>query len=276
MGYGESEARLRRYLDHISAFGDCVLLIDEVEKTFSLNKNSHEVRVAMVGILLNWMQSRKCRAFLFLTANGLEGVPGALLRDGRISERFFVFMPSCCDLASILRVKLRLLLDADEKKNVELFDARFKDIIRDEYIGAEYRDPLCKVFEDIVEKDSRPLAFITGANLEKLVDETFRELDRKKNNLEDPRYSMEEFQKVMVAYACSGKFTPYARGNTKEIVDIWLEGQRNDFQNVSENGILPFSAFKKGRFDFAGHPILKSSYDKKMREELSKEIEKVK
>ncbi|MEI3198864.1 MAG: AAA family ATPase [Lachnospiraceae bacterium] len=124
--YGESESNMRRCLERIESMAPCVLLIDEAEKIFRMDEHTHEVKLNMLGQLLDWMQKRKAAVFTFMTANGIRQLPPELLRDGRISERFFAFMPSGGELAAIL-VSLERI---DRETRGKLFDEKLRERIQ--------------------------------------------------------------------------------------------------------------------------------------------------
>ncbi len=273
--FGASEIRLRRYLDRIGAFGSCVMLMDEIEKTFSVNDSTHEVKLAMLGLLLDWMQYRTANIFTFITANNISKLPPELLRDGRISGRFFAFMPSRDDLAAIMRLKLSPLVETD------ILDQEFRSVIRektDENRGqGDGISKLARIL-DLIAEDAREMGkegtirwpFMTGANMETLIEMTNREL-REDQNVKLP-YNIEIYAKQMRKCAASADFIPQGQSNMDDIVNMWIKAQKYQYQDVSEHTLLPFSAFKDGKFTkelHTGNP-----YDRFMVEVLKEEIEK--
>lgn len=255
--FGGSEARLARYLDRISAFGSCVMLIDEIEKVFSVNDSTHEVKRAMLGLLLDWMQMRKANVFTFITANNISSIPPELLRDGRISGRFFAFMPSRDDLCKILLLKLRNL------SNTNLFS---RDMIQ--YINKEFTsdNKFAVMFDNIAseaKKANRNL-FMTGANLENLVEMT----NRKKSEYNSP-FSVDDYIKAMTKVALSESFVPQGQSNMADIVNMWLDAHARQYQDVSNNSVLPFSSFVEGKFKETKN---KNTYDDYLRDVLKKRI----
>lgn len=246
--FGESEARLSRYLDRISAFGSCVMLMDEVEKSFSVNDSTHEVKLAMLGKLLDWMQSRTANVLTFITANNISKLPAELLRDGRISGRFFAFMPSRDDLAAIMRIKLKDLTAAG------IFNEELRRIILrvPETKRELEQDPLAGIIDQIASraKEKKKAGeirwpFMTGANMEVLIEMTLREL--KKSGVAQP-YSFKAYETQMCLCALSQDFVPQGQSNMEDIVEMWLGAQKRQYQDVSENTLLPFSKFKNGKF----------------------------
>lgn len=256
--YGGSEAKLRRYLDRISAFGSCVMLMDEIEKVFAVNENTHEVKRSMLSLLLDWMQTRKANVFTFITANDISSLPPELLRDGRISGRFFAFMPCRDDLCAILQLKLKDLVKA------RLFDGQFAGLITD---TLKPGNPLAEMFDTIASdaQDRQRNLFMTGANLEVLVEMTNRKMREKTQ----PPYAMAQYLETMRSCALSADFVPQGQSNMDDIVMMWLAAQKRQYQDVSDGGLLPFTAYRDGKFDELPKT---NTYDGYLREVLMKRI----
>lgn len=340
--FGETEIRLRRYLDRINGFGKCVLLMDEIEKVFAVSDGTHEVRITMIGILLDWMQEHKNSAFLFITANQIQKLPVELLRDGRLNERFFAFMPARDDLAAILQSKLMTYAGREEnalldeafeelllnrksygayeeiERNWEL-DGVYEEIKQNQKLNGahgeikqnrELDEPYRKImpnreldgalgklqphyesgdaggmcppaelsviFDRIAEaakadeeKGRHSLPFMTGANLEKLVENTFRALHKSRKKAP---YSYRDFADQMIHCAASSDFVPQGQSNTEDLVTTWLDAQKRQYINISKHEILPFSLFHNGRFsDEMERPG--NAYDDYMQQVLKEKIE---
>lgn len=267
--FGGSEERLRRYLERISAFGNCVMLMDEIEKVFSVDEGTHEVKMAMLGLLLHWMQTREANVFTFITANKISKLPPELLRDGRISGRFFAFMPSRDDLCDIIRLKLKSLA-ADG-----LFDSTFCNLLKNE---AKWKDkkenPFAQMLDDIAktaeEKQNHRTIFMTGANIESLIEMTNREM-RKENAAGG--YTIKGYTEKMKECALSDSFVPQGQSNMNDIVNMWLAAQERQYQDVSANSILPFVKYNKQDGTFTEN-IKSNTYDDYMREVLMDRIKK--
>lgn len=261
--FGASEERLRRYLDRISAFGSCVMLMDEIEKVFAVNESTHEVKRAMLSLLLDWMQTRTANVFTFITANDISSLPPELLRDGRISGRFFAFMPSRDDLCEILQLKLKSLIDSGK------MEPEFRYLLN---APLKPGNPFAKMFDQIAEeakKDHR-LLFMTGANIESLMETTNRSM-RKNENIRS-LYSVENYIKQMSKCALSSDFVPQGQSNMDDIVNMWIAAQKRQYQDVSDHTLLPFSKFIDGKFEEIKHD---SIYDQYLTEVLQDKIEKI-
>lgn len=274
-GFGESESRLRRYLERISAFGSCVMLMDEIEKTFGVkdDKSAHEVRLSMLSQLLDWMQTRKANVLTFITANSIAQLPPELIRDGRINGRFFAFMPMRDDLREILWEKLK------EYQNSSVFtdslNGALKRPTRDTSTDRMLESVFDRIAEDAKARRERGeprTPFMTGANLESLIEMTFRRLKSKKNYWKP--YSLEIFTDQMVACGCSRDFVPQGQSNLRDMAEMWLGAQERQYQDVSNNCKLPFSSYKDGVFQDR-LPATDNSYDKFFQETLKEEIEKL-
>lgn len=125
--YGESEIKMDRFLSRISEQAPAVLFIDEVEKTFyrdeSGKQGMHEVKKQQMGMLLSWLQEHKANIFTFMTTNDIDILPPELIRSGRLSERFFVFLPNYVELMSMLYIFLK------EKAERKIFSNDFNEEI---------------------------------------------------------------------------------------------------------------------------------------------------
>lgn len=121
--YGKSEEKMERFLARISEQAPAILFIDEIEKTFYQatdgQQEMHEVKKQQMGRLLGWLQDHKENIFTFMTSNNINALPPELIRSGRLSERFFVFMPTYIELMSMLYVFLRNMAEN------EIFDKDF-------------------------------------------------------------------------------------------------------------------------------------------------------
>lgn len=279
--FGGSEERLRRYLERISAFGNCVMLMDEIEKVFAVNDSTHEVKRSMLSLLLDWMQRREANVFTFITANDISSLPPELLRDGRISGRFFAFMPSRDDLCEILKSKLKRLADNG------LLRQDFTKLVQSGELpdGNAFAKALDKIAAK-AKKEQRNL-FMTGANIETLVEMTNRSM-RKKCTVGS--YSLEMYLKEMEECAMSESFVPQGQSNMEDIVNMWVAAQKRQYQDVSKHSVLPFHDYRedgsfrsgsaeeekqrsKGKADSRADGYYDGCYDDYLREVLKERIE---
>lgn len=106
---GESERNLREALRMIDAQDECIVVFDELDKTYPPDGSASSdggITSRMRGALQTWLADRTCRAFVIATMNRFS-VPQELLRAGRFDATFFTELPSAEERISILDVKLR-------------------------------------------------------------------------------------------------------------------------------------------------------------------------
>lgn len=81
---GESEARLASSLAVLDREEPCVVLLDEVEKVFSIADSDNAVVRRMLSQLLWWMQDHSSRVLTVMTTNNKADLPPELYREGRV------------------------------------------------------------------------------------------------------------------------------------------------------------------------------------------------
>lgn len=95
---GESEALTRDVIKVMDGIGRAVILIDEIEKSFSTNATSGAgdsgVSSRMFGSLISWMSLKNSPVFIIGTLNNHESIPPELLRKGRFDEIWWCDLPS--------------------------------------------------------------------------------------------------------------------------------------------------------------------------------------
>lgn len=257
--YGESEAKLEHFLNRIDEQAPAVLFIDEIEKVFyqdSANRSMHEVKRQQMARFLSWLQEHKSNVFTFMTSNDISILPPELIRSGRISERFFVFMPNYKELICILYSKLRGLL---EKK---FLDRNFRDEIEiacrivdrysqeasddnkkelNECIGhCSFGDAISEMINRAQVSGQTP--FMTGSDAEALVENIILRLRKIKE------FTAEAFAREMQMICCEPtKFKPYGQSNMKKLARLYLSC---DYQDVSDEPLLPRHLFNQetGKF----------------------------
>ncbi|MFM8544163.1 MAG: AAA family ATPase, partial [Vulcanococcus sp.] len=83
---GASEARTRDMIQRAEAMAPCVLWIDEIDKGFGGSGDGRSdggTSQRVLASLLTWMAEKSSAVFVVATANGVERLPGELLRKGR-------------------------------------------------------------------------------------------------------------------------------------------------------------------------------------------------
>jgi len=281
--YGASEAKMDKFLDRISEQEPAVLFIDEIEKTFfredEKRQGMHEVKQQQMGRLLGWLQEHKENIFTFVTSNDISKLPPELIRSGRLSERFFVFMPNYTELMSMLYVFLRSTKKKAEKAENKIFSKEFEEEIDnkckviDDYTcgnadeealrkavsGGSLKDILTALtryathleanedpdWEKLFSEDTKaPMRtpFMTGADLRDLVNRTIQMLRQNKPlNKHPDGWTGEDFADAMKKCCCNDDFMPYGQSNLKALATLY---RSCTYRDVSAKSLLP-----RGKFD---------------------------
>lgn len=295
--YGESEAKMERFLARISEQEPAVLLVDEVEKTFYQDKKRkmHEVKEQLMAMLLFWLQEHKENIFTFMTSNDISILPTELIRSKRLSERFFVFLPGYIELMCMVYSFLR----SKPEKNIysDAFNTEIKGVcaaidqhskeygstpeydrqLDNNLANAIEKGSLCNVLTKLTDyaKENARRPFMTGADMEDLVEKTNQRLRREKPNL---GWTGEDFANAMIQCCCCDEFRPYAQSNMNKLVEMYLSCDYND---VSAHPLLPRVQFieEDGRFVRDGDGVYirgtapKYAYDQYLQELVARKIE---
>lgn len=132
---GKSEENVRTLVKLIASFGDCVVLFDEVEKTFGKAAVSgvgdSGVSSRIFATLLTWM-TQECRAFMLWTCNDASKLPPELIRPGRFDKLFWIDVPEAKDRENIFRIHL-----CKRKRSPEDFNLKRLVKQSDSFTGAE-------------------------------------------------------------------------------------------------------------------------------------------
>jgi SpoVK/Ycf46/Vps4 family AAA+-type ATPase len=134
---GQSEAQMRDALRTIEAIGRCVLWIDEIEKALSTGGGESDggTRLAVLGILLTWMEETESDAYIVATANNVDALPPELIR--RFDARFFVDLPSRDERKEIAAIHL-----AKRDRDPAQFDLDAIADATDKFTGAEIEETI--------------------------------------------------------------------------------------------------------------------------------------
>lgn len=103
---GETDQRFNRALETIEEIAPVVVLIDEIEKSFSNNDTNHEVSRRLLGSFLQWLQNRTEKIFIVATANRVQSLPPELMRAGRFDRAFFIDLPNKAERHRIFEIHL--------------------------------------------------------------------------------------------------------------------------------------------------------------------------
>jgi len=105
---GASEAKARETIQYAESMAPCVLWIDEIDKGFGGDARSDGgTSQRVLANLLTWMAEKKSAVFVVATANGIDRMPGELLRKGRFDEIFLLDLPTLQERFKILELHLK-------------------------------------------------------------------------------------------------------------------------------------------------------------------------
>ena len=92
---GQSEQRTRKALQVVDAMAPCVLMIDELEKSFAGVGGSSDSGVAsrMFGQFLSWLNDHDSDVFVVCTSNDISKLPPEFGRSERFDGIFFIDLP---------------------------------------------------------------------------------------------------------------------------------------------------------------------------------------
>lgn len=272
---GDSEQNFKRCRKRVEALAPCVVLFDEIEKTFATEGRggNNDVKMNIFSALLDWMQENDKQIFFFATSNSVKELKPELLRDGRFSIRYSLFLPVQTELEDIVRFHLRRV-DRDlaggrlfsgggwheDAQAVEAGDAGARR--ESAYIRLAQR-----FFDDIAEEE-KPY-FYTGANIESLINGTNRLL---RDLGTQPPYSPEAYLSAMMKMARDPHSQPYGITNMRQIVNYWVDAFENHYTDAGESGPLSFDRFDGEKFEPLGKGLY-TAYDRKMYDVISKRIE---
>lgn len=263
---GDSEANFKRCRKRIEALAPCIVLIDEIEKTFDQNseKGNNDVKMNILTALLDWMQENKKQIFFFATSNSVANLRPELLRDGRFDMRFSIFMPTYQELIQIFELHMKTAQNRAGGNLYQEFDYQKMAGVFLTEITAYARE-------------QKKYMFYTGANVVNLITLANRSLKKKMermNRLE--RISQEEFQEELFKMAIGGYSQPYGITNSRDIVTFWLKALENQYTNAGGLDLFPFSAYKKETGEFCKEDLPKrtNAYDEYLFQCISYEIKK--
>lgn len=241
---GTSEANFKRCRKRVDALAPCVVLIDEIEKVFGTDNGgsggSHEVKQHLLTALLDWLQENRKPIFFYATSNNVNSLHSALLRDGRFDKRFFVFMPTHSELRDI-------------------FDYHLKNIMRSSANGFFQSFDRCKLADDFLDwiadfdKDQTKHLLYTGANVESLIIQTNRRLQRlRQSDALKGKHAQNKYLNALKETVENGGSQPYGQTNLDDIALFWLEARKKSYADASgTESLFPFHQFNQvtGEFD---------------------------
>ncbi|MCC8082305.1 MAG: AAA family ATPase [Lachnospiraceae bacterium] len=277
---GDSEANFKRCRKRIESLAPCVVLIDEIEKTFDTGKDSstNSVRMNLLTALLDWMQENKKPIFFFATCNRLS-LPPELSRDVRFSMRFSAYFPTRKELEEIMVYHLRRSNDAAhaDGKLFAVLPGKTEELYQ--RIAADF-------FDRIAKEDETRCCY-TGANIEALIQKTNMALHREKQERarrvhgtvdEKPLYSEKDYGRCLLKTAMSDDAIPYGMSNTRDAVKYWIDAMDNRYTDVDteihERPLFAHADFDREKGEFReGTGREGDGYDQCLQRVMRAEIE---
>lgn len=269
---GESENNMRIALKMAEAMAPCVLWIDELEKSFAGVAGSGEGDSGTLkrsfASFLTWMQDNEAPCFIFATANDVSKLPPEFLRRGRFDQKFYVYMPMRIECIEIFKAILnRMNKPKDEKDGTSLFEG---SILKDSFLG--------EIVDSCVDGSDRK-KFLTGADIEGIIDDAVKSIFLKKYNKTistSYKITKEEMREALLK-AIAGTKT-YGENNLADIAACWIRIYENKFNPASgeekDRVLFQFADFDKERENAIEREKDEalSLYDSVMFETLKKEI----
>ena len=267
---GESEKNMDNALNLIEAISPCVLWVDEMEKAFSGSKGNsgHETTKRLIGKFLTWMQEKSEKGvscFVFATANDISQMPPEMFRSGRFDDKFFTFMPTLEECATIFESIIKGQCDKYSKREAKNLQSKplfnLKKINAQFFKGLLNDKELCllgfprSVNDRIVNRLNK---FFIGADIEQLI--------KKAKNLyllsngDKKMYSDDCIREINKIQSCddavfdSGRFVEcikiaikkiktYGETNLDDIAKCYAQLAVNNFNNASSHSALPFEGY---------------------------------
>ena len=142
---------MREIIKTIDSIGKCVVLIDEIEKSFNNNAVSGAgdsgVSSRIFGTFLTWLNDRQNPAFIVATTNNHTLLPPALIRKGRFDQLFWLDLPTAEERKEIFTVVIK-------KYKRDPKDFSLKTLVNgsEGFTGAEieevFKDAMYKAFDN--------------------------------------------------------------------------------------------------------------------------------
>ncbi len=267
---GESEHNMVAALQTAEQMAPCVLWVDEIEKVFGSSDNGGDDGLGqrLFGKFLTWMQEKSSACFVFATSNDVTKLPPELFRSERFDKKFFTFMPTARECASIFIGNIKkqnddyqkelLRYNKQERKNMpgELFATS----LLDEFVWMNILNECCSknpeecslVKQKIENKEystyrwkekRRPTnKLLTGADISSII----KEVKFKVNPNLQPANGSVVYEHTSIVNAVKEiiqEFRPYGETNLVDIAKCFLLLFKNQFESASGNCILDFKQF---------------------------------
>jgi SpoVK/Ycf46/Vps4 family AAA+-type ATPase len=137
---GESESRLRQMIEVSETLAPCILWIDEIDKAFSINDNTHDGGTSnrVLGTFISWLSDKTKPVFVVATANHVERLPLEIIRKGRFDEIFLLDLPQNQEREQIFKIHIQEF----RPNSWELFDYEKLGKLSESLSGAEIKQSI--------------------------------------------------------------------------------------------------------------------------------------
>ena len=253
---GDSEKNMKKALSLIEALSPCVLWIDEMEKAFAGSSgDSHETTKRALGKFLTWMQEKDNKGiscFVFATANDISSMPPEMFRSGRFAAKFYTFMPSAEECASIFESHIEYQCkkynrQAKSENAKPLFDRKeinkelLLELLNDEKKGQCIKETLELETKSIPRKNK----FFTGSDIKELIENAKVLYLHKKDVKNESRacFDSKVFKECLIQ--AIEEMKTYGETNLEDIALCYSSLVTNNFTPVSTSKLLPFEGYNK-------------------------------
>lgn len=149
---GDSEANIRRVLKIIESTAPCLVVVDEMEKSFAGIQSStfsdSGVMARVLGVFLSWMQDCEKPVFIAGTCNDISYLPPELI--SRFDEVFFVNLPQERERYDIFSIQLKKVGRDPDKFEINKLAEASKDFTGRE-IEQVIKESLYDAFHENIE-----------------------------------------------------------------------------------------------------------------------------
>ena len=256
---GESEKNMEKALRLADAMSPCVLWIDELEKGFGeaggsgRSGDSGSFR-RMFGKLLTWMQESKKPCFIFATANDITALPKEFFRSGRFDELFAIFMPLQDECVDILYSQMKRLCGSGKES---------REIFTPECWSRQALSGIVSQFI-IKRKNAAPReCFVTGADMEKLVNIAMRSLWQKPGHIQ--RISSNDWEIALLNALSNTRVYGESSDTLDSIAMSYLRLLRNGMRPSSEKSLFSTDEYYT---EFLDDGTVKAGFRRKSETEL--------
>ena len=302
---GESEHNMIEALRKAEQMAPCVLWIDVIEKAFSGSSQGSSasdggVGRRMFGKFLTWMQEKTAACFVFATSNDISCLPPELFRSERFDRKFYTFMPTADECASIFAANIKKQNDTYNKKlqtmpqNVralqasQLFslelqepsfwlqiinecctlDATKSELVPEKPVDKNTKESDKKNIRYVWQSSSKPKnKLLTGADISTLIREAKFMVHSAPtiSSTSTVIYEASRMKDTICSILKSREFKPYGETNLKDIVKCFLKLQENEFASASGQCIIDFDNYDEDKmiymYDPKNSPKWENKYD---------------